>query len=257
MGAPLRPSVEQLISLANYGGKNRLMAAREVAHLSPDVDLEKLFWLIDILSSDIESPEFSELGISLGKLLEKMDYQRAMEFIEKLLETQHGRRLLTIILSTTKADIDSDVLSEVARRLLTDSDYEIRNGALGILRNLFNAIGKLETIDIVYELTLSDNSVIRSFVVTALLALSDLIDVKTIEDLILRLLDDQDPDVRKSVIEGFKVGLLDIVSKSKKMVWSIAQKIKSLDDPGLLRDFVSLLADDPRFKDIISYLQGD
>jgi len=254
----LTPTIEQLISLAQYGGKYRLTAAREIAYLDTDVDLDKLFWLIDILSTDVESPEFSELGIALSKLLERMNEEKIVHISEMLLNSKNRKLLLTIVLSNLRKEIDPNFLSEIVRRLLMDSSEEVRNGALGVLRNLYNTIGKDEVLDILYEIVTSENRVLKKFLPTIILSVYDFLDTASIEDLLLRILDESDEEVLHSLLDTLRIGLLDHLAKSEKVVWELAKKIKSLNREDIITYFARILLEEKtRWQKLVDFLTKD
>ncbi len=246
-----KPTVENLLSLAKYGGKNRLKAAREIANLDPDVNIDKLVWLINELIKDEEDPVFSETGISLGKLIEEMNESKAEELIEKLLYSHKGKLLLNIVLSTTRARIDADIISEIIRRLLNDDSEDVRNGAISVLRNFIPIIGKREFNDMLYELANSEKQEIRCFVATVLLALEG-IDDKTLEDIIIRMLDDESDEVRDCILDALDHGLLERIGRSKKSLCAILNKIISLGER-----YVSKFLDiTKKYEDIHSYVKS-
>jgi len=236
------PTVEQLISLARYGGKNRFIAAREVSKLDPSkVDLESLLWLIEILVSDPESPEFSELGMSLGSLIERMDEQVVYNLFEKLMEDKKKKLLLIIVLSSTKARLDTDVVLEVVRRLISDESEEIRNGALSILKNFLGKVRKDEISEIIYELANSEQDELRQFAITALLVFKDVFDASVITDILLVLLDTEKPEIWHHVISGLESSLLSKILKSRKAFRELLNKIESIDSTEFKEKFKQLL----------------
>jgi len=225
-----KPSVENLLSLARYGGKNKLRAAKEISNLDPNTDVEKLMLLIEELASDTEDPVFSELGISLSKLIEKMNSQILEQLIEKLLSSHEGRLLLCIILSATQRKIDTDLISEVIRRLLNDDSEEIRNGGIGVLRNYMKDIGIQEVTDIVLELTSSSSIEIKCFSTIILTALSNLLPNELIESVILNLLDDENLEARRCAIEALAENLIGKVAKNRRILRELLCKIKTLSN---------------------------
>lgn len=234
-----KPSVENLLSLARYGGKNRLRAAKEISNLDPNVNVEELMLLIDELASDVEDPIFSELGISLSKLIEKMNSETLEEFIEKLLSSYERRLLLCIILSATQRRIDPDLISEVIRRLLNDDSEEIRNGGIGVLRNYMKHIGLREVTDIILELTGSNNREIKCFSTIILTALSNLPN-ELIESAMLNLLDDEDLEVKKCAVKALAENLIERVAKSRKMLNEVLIKMKTLSKD-LINQFLEMV----------------
>ena len=235
----LKYSVEELIALAQYGGKNRLIAAKEVAFLRGDVDLDKLLWLINILSSDTESIEFSELGVSLGRLIEKMDLDRVVRLIEELLKTRNGRRLLVLMLSNTNLMLDVDFLSEIIRRMLMDSDDEVRNGGLAVLKKLAERIDYNASINILYDFISEENAAYRNMAIDILLTLSDILKISDLEEALFRLLDDENRDIVKRLIRNLDMGVMERLSR--RTIVNLINKVKNMNDPSMLSEFLIVL----------------
>ena len=62
----LTPTIEALIALTESSSKGRIRAAKNVRFLPSVVDLDRLIWLIDILTEQLESEETLELSNSLS-----------------------------------------------------------------------------------------------------------------------------------------------------------------------------------------------
>lgn len=241
----LKPSIENLISLARYGGKNRYKAAKEIANLDPDVSIDDLLWLIEELTTDVDDPVFSETGISLGKLIEKMSLPKVEELVEKLLSSHKGRLLLNIMLSSTKTNIDPDMISEIIRRLLRDKSDEVKNGAIGVLRNFLDVIGRDEVTEIVLELANSTDQEIKCFTTIILLALRDVLPVELIQETILMLLDDDDESIRKCAVKALGEGLIETIINQKRMLRTIFNKILSIDE-SYIQEILEMIKDNEK-----------
>ena len=247
-----KPTVENLLSLARYGGKNRLRAAKEIANLDPDTDINRLMWLIEELASDPEDPIFSEVGISLSKLIEKMDQDELDQLIEQLLSTHNGRLLLGIMLSVTRREMDLDLISEIIRRLLNDPSEDVRNGGIGVLKNFIRDVGKEEAMDIILELANSSQPEIKCFSTTILMALRDTLPEQLLLEVILSLLDDESEESRRCALNAIKDNIHRLARK-KKALLEIINKMRYMSED-LFNQFLESVKNDERIYALIQNL---
>jgi len=206
--------VEELLFLASQGEKKRITAAKMIRHLPPDVNLDKLFSLIDALSTDSESLEFSELAISLASLIENMKPEKVMELMERMLEKPTTKLLLGMILSVSKIhEIDIDFLAEIIRRLIIDPNPNIRNSALGALRNNLDLLGKSFLVEIVSDAFGSDNLDVKEFALTIMLVFKDKIPQNVLSEVLMIAIESEER-IQLKTLETLEFNLSKRISRN-------------------------------------------
>jgi len=217
----LEPRIEELLLLAQ-SAKGRVLAAKKVRDLSPNVPLEKLSELIRVLSKDPDSLEFSELAISLAMLLERMQEDKAIKLLEEMLGERNTRLLLGMVLGVIKASkIDIDTMAELIRRLVFDEDDEVRNSALGALRNNLSILGKDFLIELLSDAFSGKDKRKKEGGLILLSAFADKIPPNLLSEFILIALEAEE-DIRLKALEILEFVLKDRLPR--KTIKEILQK---------------------------------
>jgi len=203
----LTPTIEALIALTESGSKGRIRAAKNVRFLPSVVDLDRLIWLIDILTEQLDSEETLELSNSLSAWINKAAQEIKTELLEKLVNSDNiaQRWLAAVVLGRTINTFSEDFAFEVIRRLIKDSNENVRFAALMALKEIMKAIPKEYIIDILEELLKSEGKDQRAFLGTILVSLSDSLQNRIIEEFLWQMLDADSPKVILSALESIKV----------------------------------------------------
>ncbi len=231
------PDINELITVALLNKPKRYKVAKEIRNLNPNVSLDDLLKLVDIIAEDTDSVEFSELGISLALLLEKMDDNKANEFLEKLLSKDYGGKLIGLILGYTNKKFDKDLVFEITRRLILSEDSETRLAGLNAIRTQYKYLGKDSVIDILAEVFSSDSKAVRKDIPIIILMMKDILDKKTTYEALKRAALEEEEGLL-TIIELIKEGILKL---SIKELLEIAEIIKMKGNPEIIKLFLDAI----------------
>ena len=228
------PDIDELITIALLNKSRRYKVAREIRNLDPNVNLDDLMKLIGIVAEDTDSIEFSELGISLALLMEKMSNEKANELLERLLSKEYGGMLTGIILGYTKKKFDKDLIFEIIRRLILSENSETRLAGLNALQSQYKNIGKEAVMDILADIFSSSSSNVRRDIPIIISTIRGILDNKTFSELLKRIAIEDEEGFR-AILNMIEEGILRIPNK---ILLDLAGIIKSKGDRNLMDTFV-------------------